>query len=87
MLNVTAFANAASAVMVVFYIACALLSYVAPDLLFGLARSWMHTVNLEAVKATFVPDLGLLLYGFITAVALTWVTAYAVVWLYNRWAK
>lgn len=87
MLNAKAFAHAATAVMAVFYVACALLSYVTPDLIFGLAKSWMHTVNLEVVKTTFAPDFGLLLYGFVTATVLTWVTTYGTIWLYNYWAK
>lgn len=87
MLNTKAFANAASAVMAVFYIICALLSYIVPDFLFSLGRSWMHTVNLESVRANFTPDLGSLLYGLVTSAVLTWVTTYMTIWLYNRLAK
>ncbi len=87
MLNSKAFANATTAVMAVFYVVCALLSFVAPDVIFGLAKSWMHTVNLESVKTSFSADLGSLLYGFVSATALTWLTTYATIWLYNRLAK
>lgn len=87
MLNTKAFANATTTITAVFYIGCVLLSYLAPDLVFGLAKSWMHTVNLESVKTTYSPDFGLLIYGFITAIILTWVTTYATIALYNRWAK
>lgn len=87
MLDAKAFANATSVVMAAFYIACVVLSYVAPDILFGLAKSWMHTINLEAAKTAFTPDLGLLLYGFISATGLTWITTYGTISLYNKWAK
>lgn len=87
MLNAKAFADAAATVMAVWVVACALLSYIAPDLLFAIAQSWMHTVNLETVKTTFSPNLGVLLLGLITASGLTWVTTYATIVLYNQWEK
>lgn len=87
MLNEKAFANAATSVMALFYIACAVLSYAMPDLIFSLAKTWMHTVNLESVKTTFNPALGSLIYGLVTSIGLTWVTTYATIALYNKWAK
>lgn len=87
MLNAKAFANAVTTVTAVFYIGCVTLSYLAPDLVFGFAKSWMHSISLESVKTTFSPDLGLLTYGLITLAGLTWLTAYAAIVLYNRWAK
>lgn len=87
MLNAKAFANAASAVMAVWVVACALLASLMPDLLFAVAKSWMHTVNLDSVKAPFNPDLGSLVLGFVSAVGLTWITTYGIISLYNRWSK
>lgn len=87
MLNAKAFANATATVMAVWVIACALLSYLAPDLLFSIAQSWMHTINLDLVKAAFSLNLGSIILGFVSAVALTWVTTYATIELYNRLAK
>ena len=87
MLNAKAFANAASAVMGIWVVACAALSFIAPDLLFSLAQSWMHTINLETVKASFNPSLGSLVWGLVTAVGLTWITTYGTISLYNKWAK
>lgn len=87
MLNAKAFANAASVVMAVFYIACVVLSYISPDLLFSLAQSWIHTLNLEAARTTFTPNLGSMLIGFVTAVGLTWITTFGTISLYNKWAK
>ena len=87
MLNAKAFANATAVVMAGFYIACVVLSYISSDLLFSLAQSWIHTLNLEAVRTTFTPNLGSMIFGLVTAMGLTWLTTYAVIWLYNRWVK
>lgn len=87
MLNAKAFANATSVVMAVFYIACVVLSYISSDLLFSLAQSWIHTLNLEVARVAFMPELGSMLFGLVTAVGLTWVTTYGTIWLYNKWAK
>lgn len=87
MLNAKAFANATATVMAAWVIFCTLLSYLVPDLLFSIAQSWMHTINLEVVKTSFNPNLGSLILGLVSAVALTWVTIYALVELYNRWTK
>lgn len=87
MLNAKAFANAASSVMGIWVVACAALSYVAPDLLFSIAQSWMHTINLETVKTAFTPNLGSMLLGLISATGLTWITTYGTISLYNKWAK
>lgn len=87
MLNAKAFANAATVVTVVFYVICALLSYAAPDLIFSISRSWIHSINLESVRAPFNPDLWLLLWGLVSLAVITWVTTYATIALYNKWAK
>lgn len=87
MLNAKAFAHAATFVTAVFYIACLVLTYVAPDLVFGIAQSWMHSVNLNSLKAPGTINFGTALWGLVTISALTWVTTYATIALYNSWAK
>ena len=87
MLNAKALANAAAAVMALWVIGCAVLAYLAPDLLFLVSQSWTHTINLQALRSELSPDPGSLVFGFVTAVGLTWITAYAVIVLYNRWAR
>lgn len=87
MLNAKAFANAAATVMAIWVVACALLTYAAPDLLFTVAQSWTHSMNLEVLRSTFTPNIGSLLLGLVSAVGLTWVTTYATIALYNRWSK
>lgn len=87
MLNAKAFANAAAIVMAIWVVVCVLLSYLMPDLLFAVAQSWMHTINLEGVKTAFTPDLGSLILGLVTAIGLTWVFIYSVIEIYNRLTK
>lgn len=87
MLNAKAFANSTAAVMAGWVIFCVAMSYIVPDLLFTVAQSWTHNMNLEVVRASFNPDLGSLLLGLVSAVGLTWITTYAIIVLYNRWAK
>lgn len=87
MLNAKVFANAAATVMAIWVVGCALFAYVAPDLLFTIAQSWTHSMNLEALKTTFTPNAGSLILGFVSAVGLTWIIIYITIVLYNKWVK
>ncbi|KKR77072.1 MAG: hypothetical protein UU21_C0001G0126 [Candidatus Levybacteria bacterium GW2011_GWA2_40_8] len=87
MLNSKAFAHAATIVTAVFYLICASLAYIAPDLIVGIGNSWVHALNLEMIRTSTQPSFGVLLYGLVTISAVTWVTTYALIELYNRLAK
>lgn len=87
MLKATAFAHAVTLVMAVFYLICALLSSLAPQVLFRILQSWIHTVDLNALKTLSPMPLGLLVYGLVTLSLVTWVTTYVTIELYNRLAK
>ena len=87
MVKSQAFANAATTVIAVFYVICALVSYVMPDLLVGIASSWIHTLNLEALKTTSPMTLGSLITGLTTISAVTWITTYAFAEVYKRFSK
>ncbi len=86
MLNARAFANATTAVTAVFYATCWFLSSFAPNLIFGIAKAWMHSINIESLRATTSMSFGTILWGLISISLLTWVTTYAVIRLYNKWA-
>lgn len=86
MLKSIPFANAATVITAVFYIACALLSYLAPDLIFTIGNSWVHSLNLEAIKAASGLSFGSLVFGLVSISVITWITAYALIELYNRFA-
>lgn len=87
MLNAKAFANAVTVVTAVFYIACVVLSYIAPDLLFSIGQSWVHSLNLNVLKTPASISLTSAAWGLITISAVTWITTYAAILLYNKWHK
>lgn len=87
MLKPVPFAHAVTVVTAVFYVICAALSLVAPDLLFSIVAPWFHSINIEAIKVTTMPSMGTLLIGLITISVVTWVTTYATIELYNRLTK
>lgn len=87
MLKPTAFANAITSVFIVAYVACALVSYMAPDLYFGVLSNIFHAFNLDAVKATTQMSLGGLVIGVVTFSAYVWVFTFASASLYNKFAK
>lgn len=87
MLNAKAFAHAVTVVTAVFYVICVVLSMLMPDLIFTISRSWMHTINLETIKSTSTPDMGTVIIGLISIAAVTWITTYITIGLYNRWLK
>ncbi len=86
MLNAKAFANATTVVTGVFYAACWFVSSFAPILIFGIAKAWMHSINIESLRTTTSMSFGAVLWGLISISVLTWITTYAVIRLYNKWA-
>lgn len=47
----------------------------------------VHTLNLESVRSSGAMPLGTAVYGLVSISAITWVTTYVMIGLYNRWAK
>ena len=87
MLNAKAFANASTLVLLAAYVVCRVVSLVAPDFLFSIAKSWFHTISVDSLRGISPMDLGTFLFGGIALAVLVWVTTYATITLYNRWAK
>lgn len=87
MIQTTVLANAVATVTGAAYVLCRLIAAVAPNLLFNIGQSWLHTVNLDSVRATRSMPLGVFVLGLVTSILLSWVAAYAVAELYNRWEK
>lgn len=79
-LNKSKFALAAAEVMGVWYVICAFLVTLAPELAMKLFSWMVHLVNLEAGVVGF-PEA---IYGFAEVVILTYITAYVFAWLHNR---
>lgn len=87
MLNAKAFANASTVVLIALYVVCRIVSLVAPDVLFSIARSWFHTFSIDSLKGVAPLDTTTFLFGGVSLAILTWITTYATISLYNRWAK
>lgn len=81
-LNKNKFALAGAEVMALWYIICASLVAVAPDLAVKLFSWMVHLVDLK--PGVSFPEV---IYGFIEAVVLTYITAYVFAWLHNRSAQ
>ena len=50
MLNAKAFANASTLVLLAVYVVCRVVSLVAPDFLFSIAKSWFHTISVDSLR-------------------------------------
>ena len=87
MLNSKAYANAATLVVVVASFICWVVTVVAPDFAFNLASSWMHMLNLNAVRMSSTASFGGALVGFVSLGVVVWVSVYAFAEVYNRLAK
>ena len=86
MLNPMAFANAATVITVLFYLVIVISTYIAPDFVFAIGKSWLHSLNLESLKAKRIIPLDKAVLGLVSMSVLTWITTYAMIWLYNMWA-
>ena len=81
-LNKNKFALAAAKVLGVWYVICALLVALAPNLAVKLFGWMVHLINLE--PGVSFPEV---IYGFIEVIILTYVSAYVFAWLHNRAIK
>lgn len=81
-LNKGKFALAAAEVVGAWYVLCALLVFLAPELALKLFSWIVHLINLE--PGISFPEV---IYGFIEIIVLTYVTAYIFAWLHNRSVK
>jgi hypothetical protein len=87
-LDVTALANAVTAIALAAYIICATVAIVAPDLLIWFFQPWFHGLSLDPLRpagAWFRP--GEAIVGLITFGGSAWIGTAAAAWLYNAWAR
>ena len=86
MLKPIKFANAVTAVSVVWQLIYTMKMAVAPSWI----HYWMNAMapgyNLVAIE-TYQIDWGVALLGTLVMAIMVWVTVFAVIWLYNRWEK
>ena len=87
MVKPIALANAATTVSLGIYVACRVVSLVAPDFLFNVAQSWFHTFNTESMRSVTPINIGTFIFGAVTLAVLVWLTFYVGATLYNKLAK
>ena len=87
MVNEKVIANAAATVSAVLFVACRILTAVAPNLLYAISSSWFHTFTLDPAKASGDMTFGMFVLGLVMFTALAWIVTYAIAMLYNRWEK
>jgi hypothetical protein len=80
-------ANALAAVVGAGYVLCRFIAAVAPQFLFNVGQSWLHTVNLEPLRTTGSMSTGMFVLGLVTSMVVSWVVAYATAELYKLWAR
>jgi len=80
-------ANALATVVGAGYILCRLVAAVAPEFLFNVGQSWLHTVNLAPLRTTSPMPTGMFVFGLVTSVVVSWILTYATAELYERWAS
>lgn len=68
------------------YLLCWTLVGTMPGFYMGMARSWIHGVDISGLPRNMMP-FGASLYGLITFVVLAWITGYAFAAIYNALGK
>ena len=81
-LNKKRFAFAATEVMSVWYVICAMLVATIPNTAEKLFSWMVHLVNVQS--GISFPEV---IYGFVEVAVLTYITAYVFAWLHNRSIK
>lgn len=87
MIKPTVLANALATVVGAGYILCRLVAAIAPEFLFNVGQSWLHTVNLAPLRATGSMSTEMFVLGLVTSVVVSWLAVYATADLYKRWAS
>lgn len=80
-------ANAVTLALLAFYFVCAVLSFIVPDFVLSIGQNWVHTLNLEAARATNQMSLTGVIFGAITFGASVWAVTYLAAFLYNKLDK
>lgn len=80
-------ANTSAVVALGIYILCRILSLVAPDFLFSVAKSWFHAFSIDSVQVASPSSISELILGAVTLAVLVWITFYSGAVLYNKWSK
>lgn len=86
-ININGFAVAAAGVMGALYIICAAFVALWPNLSLQLFGWLVHLVNLEKFAGDVAVTLSGLFWGLVQAVLYTYIGAWLVAWLHNKFCK
>jgi hypothetical protein len=84
--NPTATANALAATTGIFFIVCRILVSLFPDLMFSIAQSWLHGIELTKL-GTWNLTLSTFLVGLISSIVTAWILGYVFANAYNYFNK
>lgn len=85
-LSASAFANASTLSVMGLYVICRLAFLLFPDLAMAVANSWFHGIDLTKI-ASFNVSPGSFILGLVSISAVTWITGYVFVRVYNLFIK
>jgi len=84
--NPTATANALATTTGIFYLGCRVLVSLAPDLMFTIAQSWFHGIELTKLGSWNL-SMGTFIAGLISLMVFAWVTGYIFATMFNFFSK
>lgn len=84
-LNEVSFGHASAVVVAVFYVGCALLVAVLPDLFRAISQSWFHGIDIGSIWTG--SSRGNFVLGLVSAVVLGWVSGWGFARVYNKLTK
>ena len=87
MLQPIKFANAVTVICVICQIIYIAVVALAPELLYLYLGSMAPGFDLSSIESEEGINLGFAFPGLILMAISVWILTYAVIWLYNRWAK
>lgn len=86
MLKTIPLANAFAAATGVFYLACLLLTALAPNFIRSIGNTWIHGYDLSSIPAGSVTAGGFVL-GLTSSLVIGWIFGYLLGWFYNKLSK
>lgn len=84
--NQTATANALATTVGIFYIGCRILVSLFPDLMFSIARSWLHGMVLTQ-SGSWNLSLETFMVGLVSSVVSAWVIGYVFTVTFNYFSR
>jgi len=85
-LNQVATANALAITTGVLFVVCRIAVSLFPDLMFAIAQSWFHGIELSKISV-WNPSVSTFLLGLLSSVITVWLVGFTFVGIYNKLNK